>query len=276
VSAVWLVIGAVVIIAVVAMFGPRLASLYARTQVEGRCAALQQEYNALVASGGNAVRAAELQQQLRACNQELQRYGGDVSLASVTLRNCDSQYDAIEAQWVHYKNTDYADILKRGNTFGSMLSMGERLVGCYQQTIAEAEAEGPTLGDTRLLAVYQEIRDSLIRSLAASEARVRCYRGGVAGCDRYFGSTEMDGQSKGLLEEQRTRDPLRAVLGDLDARINVLVAKQAAAAAADVARQRAEQDARTRAQAAANVSAALSANTSGMLLSGGFVPFQPN
>lgn len=219
------VVGAIVVLVVAFIYGPRLAELFARNQAIEKCQELRARLQAVRIEGGNVVLAEQLQQQLAACTAEAARFGADSSQAEISLLNCDATYQQLEQQYRAFKSTDYADVAKRGNQMNAMFSMGSSLVACYEQTMAEADAESIILGPAAYTALLEKIRGSILRSLMASEERVFCYRSGSAGCDRYLGSVEGDGQTKGTVEEERTRNPLKLLLNRINEQItNLLLA----------------------------------------------------
>lgn len=242
--AVFFVVGALIVVALVIMYGPTVAELWARTRAVSRCESIRAELDAELAreGGGNSERARQLQAELTACTNEAARFGASSSLAEVTLIQCDADFEAIEAEFAAYKSTDYSDILKRGNKFGNMMALGERMTGCLRQALAEAEREAPLLGPAGALLVLNKVRGAAVRALASSEARLACYLSAAPGCDRYFGSLEASNGDKARAEQERINIPLRGVVDAALASIQRVTdeanAEQRAREAAEVQRVR--------------------------------------
>jgi hypothetical protein len=231
--AVWFIVGAVLIVGLVIMYGPTIAELWARTRAVSRCESIRADLDQELAreGGGSSERARQLQAELTACTNEAARYGASSSLAEVTLIQCDADYEALEAEFSAYKSTDYSDIIKRGNKLGNMLALGERMAGCLAQALAEAEREAPSLGPEGTILVMAKVRGAAVRALAASEARLACYRSAAPGCDRYWGSLEADNGTKAAAELARINEPLRRVVDAAIAAIAAVRNQQGAAAA---------------------------------------------
>lgn len=222
---VWFILGAVLVIAAVVMYGPWLAEQWSKNRVITRCENLRAELDELRSSGnGSSQRAAQLQAELTACTQEAQRYGADASVAEVTLQTCDALSGAIETEWMAYKSTPWGDAVQRNNKRQNLLSTGRRLVQCLRQALAEAASEEALMSPEGSAAIYKAIRGAAVVALGNAQGRYNCYKNDGPGCGRY-GLNEDHGNDKAIQENEATVVPLRDIIADVDGRIAALRAK---------------------------------------------------
>lgn len=231
---VWFILGVAIVVAVLVTYGPWLAEQWAKNRAISNCEAIRAELEEQRTLGGATSRIAQLQAELTACTQEAQTYGAEASVAEVTVAGCKAMVGAMDSNHSSFRATDRSDIVKRQNLRSNVLGIGERLVDCLQQALAEAVSESSLFAPATVLAIYKDIRAQAVRGLAASEMRIRCYESDPA-CGRYDGSLETDNGTKIASEQQAITLPLRAVLADVDQRIADLTAQQNAAAGTNLA-----------------------------------------
>jgi hypothetical protein len=132
---------------------------------------------------------------------------GDLSivtkLAELKLRPCATAKSFIDAQFAHYKATEYSDALKRNNTRGTMLAVGATLVACLQNALSTA------IGMKNVQSV-QLVANTIISALDAAMVRRDCYFYDQPGCGR-FGVNEPHGNDKSADENRVTVQPLIAL-----------------------------------------------------------------
>lgn len=170
-----------------------------RSNALSRCEDLKRQRAALAVQGGDVVAIARLDAEIRQCAQSAQALGADVDLGGVTLDGCVAKAEQIEQEWAHYRSTEYTDAIKRNNTRGTMLRLGEEMARCFEQAVAEAETPES----------IERIRTALSRAIGKAEDRERCYRNDGSGCGR-FGLNEAHGNDKASDEINRVITPLRA------------------------------------------------------------------
>lgn len=199
-----LVVVGVLVLAAVALF-PRLATAVARDQALSRCDALRQERSRLAVQGGDVVEIARLDAQIRACTTEAASLGANVDLGSETLKTCLAKSEQIEQEWAHYRSTGYDDAVKRNNTRGTMLRLGEELARCFSQAVTDAQN----------VVTLRQIRDAVSQAIGRAQAREQCYLSDASGCGR-FGLNEPHGNDKAADERARVITPLRDVLSQVN------------------------------------------------------------
>lgn len=213
--AIILAVGAVLVVALL-VWGP-IKKKMALEDLKASCAALRGRLAVLRTQGGSVDEQARLQVQLDDCQQALRDAGIDVSVLGELLRQIETTRAQMRQEHSHFKSTDYADIMKRGNIRGTILRLGDSLAPLYQAGVAAA-AEDPSseLANLGLLLASAKV------DLADSVARAKCYRTEAPGCGRYLGSTEDDGRSKARNESTRVSAGLRAAMGEINMRIREL------------------------------------------------------
>lgn len=207
-------IAIVAAIAIAAFYvGPSLA----KNRALSRCADLKAQLAAASVAGGDPVRIASLQAQIRQCNQDAAALGATVDTALSDLQSCSANYEQIEQEWAHFRSTDYSDTLQRTNTMNTMLRLGEEGARCFSNAIESAT----TL--PQLLALH----DKILSEGAIQRAKQEALYHQLAGLDRFPGSTETDSGNKANNWLQRVVNPLWTALGVVDAKIATLDATNA-------------------------------------------------
>jgi hypothetical protein len=150
---------------------------------------------------------------LTAIYEEIARFmkdNGDMSiatkLAELRLRPCTTASTFINAQFNHYKATDYADSLRRNNTRQSILAVGASLVSCLQGVLA-------TMTGIKSVAGVRLVNGVITSALDASMSRRDCYLinppgGGCGRLNEDLGVTEDHGNDKAAQELARVTAPL--------------------------------------------------------------------
>lgn len=173
---------------------------WARSQALARCNALQQQ-RALLPQGADINTINTLDAQIRLCADELRSLGLPVAPGLATgLDECATKARQIAAEWTHYRSTSYSDPMKRDNTRGAILRMGDEMVSCFSRSIEAATT----------FAEITAIDDLIRREIAASHGRLQCYLNDQSGCGR-FGVSEEHGNDKARHERTRIYDPLLRV-----------------------------------------------------------------
>lgn len=204
-------------------FGPGLATTYAKNKALNRCAELKAALALEQRQGGDVNRAVALQQQIQQCDAEANSLGAAIDPALEALHAAESSEGQINQEFSHLRSTDYSDTVKRGNTRGTMLRLGENMIGQFSAAIEQAGTNKATL---------EAIRTAMVRAGREARARQQCYYYGSSGCDRFAGSTETAGNDKAAEEKSRVVDPLWQLLATLDTRLAQLDSHYAAEAAA--------------------------------------------
>lgn len=199
----WVIIalvgGGVVIVAVAVVLFPRAAQSWARNAALSKCAELQRRRAQLAAQGTEVNELAALDSEIRACSSSAQALGAELDMGEVSLDGCLDKSAKIQAEWTHYRSTDYSDSWKRNNTRGTMLRLGEDMARCFMTAIDDAESA----------ASLEKIKNAIAREIARAEDRERCYLNDVSGCGR-FALSEPHGNDKAADERSRVIEPLRA------------------------------------------------------------------
>ncbi|MCH8198536.1 MAG: hypothetical protein IIA54_00500 [Chloroflexi bacterium] len=180
--------------------------------LQAECDALEGQLISSRAQGTGADETARIEVALNDCRRRLRDLGIETpSVSETLLLEIDAAREQIRQEWSHFKSTDYADILKRGSTRGTILRIGDELARKYRLAADDASENAAQLS---------LLRTSVDEALGESKARMSCYgwrprwkeigfRPG-SGCDRYFGSTEDSPEAKVTAERERIYDPLRA------------------------------------------------------------------
>lgn len=193
-----IVVGAV---ALAVAWGP-LTRARAKADKLAECRELRRQLIHLRAQGGSTTEAAQLAAQLQLCATELQEMGvDDFTISNAAAVNCETMLEQIMQEWAHFKTTDYADIVKRGNTRGTILRLGAELNRCLENAANQAT----TAAELDALASVAK------RHYEASVERARCYERGESGCSRYWGSLETDDKTKAREEIEQVQRGARDV-----------------------------------------------------------------
>lgn len=161
------------------------------------CQALIAQRDSLRVQGGDTTAIARIDAQITTCITQANALGAKIDPALAGLQTCDSYRAQVEAEWTHYKSTDYGDLITRNNTRSNILNITESQARCYQAAIGQA-----TTADS-----LNAIRQSILVSLNEAYDRKLCFESGAPGCGR-FGVDEPDGGSRGADEQARAIDPL--------------------------------------------------------------------
>lgn len=205
---VWVAIAIVVVVLVGVVAWPYLAQSSAQRGVEAEIKELQDRLQQISVTGGDPNEADAIRGRLRTLTQTANAYGSATDLGQITLTGCDAMYNRIESEWLNYTQTSYADPLKRNNTRTSILAFGQTLARCYEQSISDATDVG----------TLQNIRLSLLQSIARSEFRRVCFETDGPGCGR-SGVSEDHGFDKAAQERDNVQAQLRNALAILDAKV---------------------------------------------------------
>lgn len=211
----------VVIVVAVAFTFPSIATTYARNRTLTRCQELEAELAAMSGQGGDQQAIAAKQAELRICYGQAEAAGAAVDLGRVRLEQCRIMLRQCREEFAHYRSTDYSDAVKRNNTRGTILRVGENFVTC----VREAGNATETLpGAEEALALAKE-------AFAEFEAQRLCYLYDQAGCGR-FAVNEPHGNDKAGDVQARILTPLLAVIdGELKPRVAALQAARTPAQA---------------------------------------------
>lgn len=182
-----------------------------------KCRALQAQRSLLSVQGTDVGTIARLDIAIRDCLAAAKAGGAIVDSGHEALAACTDKQEQLEQEFRHFKATDYSDILKRGNTLGSMIRIGSEMARCYSDAVIASDS----------ITGIDEIRKAIRKSIDSSAQRERCYHIGAAGCDRYPGSTETANDAKARLERDEVQIPLRRALAAANAKRDAL--KQASA-----------------------------------------------
>jgi hypothetical protein len=216
-------IGVAVVIIALVVFGPGLATTYARNKKLNECETLKAELAAIRIQGGDTNRAEQLEQMIEQCSADAESYGAEIDMGAIRLSSCDFQYNQMEREFVHYRSTSYDDPVKRNNTRTNILKIGEGLAVCYEEAVTTAES----------VATLDKIRQSLLRAISASTSRRDCFLYDQTGCGR-FAVNEDHGNDKALAEEARVLTPLTNVLRVLDSRRALMSARSTSSIASSI------------------------------------------
>lgn len=211
------VIAAIVIVALLGLglvLGPRLARGYVRASALSDCEKLAADIENLRTQGGDLNLAAQKERELQRCYGVAKDAGAVVDLGEIRSRNCEAQNNQIVSEFASFKATDYADILARGNKRGTIKALGQSMVVCFRQAVNESDTVGG----------LDAIRVRLLKAISDSTDRSICYGTGASGCSRYLGSSESDEHTKQVEEDSTILEPLRVVLGELDAKRRTMTA----------------------------------------------------
>lgn len=186
----------VVVVAIaVAVYGPTWSAKAAASAKSSECDALLAQLRAVQTQGGDAVAAAKLETQLKVCAAAAKAAGADINLAEVYLATCESTAEQIEQEFAHYKSTDWSDLVKRGNTYGTILRLGDTLAPCAIDALNQCTS----------IAEVKSVDTFIRKQIAASTARAKCSaRPGGSGC----------GENAGIRrgEMERILKPLEALV----------------------------------------------------------------
>lgn len=202
------IVGAVAAVALAAKLAPGIGASRSRADTLARCAEIRRQLVAARVQGGDAVAASQLASQLSDCLAQAAAEGAQIDPTSAAMLDADTAYSQIEAEWAHYRSTDYSDSIKRNNTRGTMLRLGEGMAAAYRAAADAAVTPSQ-------LAV---VRASLLRSIDASERRRNCYLSNEAGCGR-LGVSEPHGDDKAGDEWSRVLDPMIQVYRSIESRL---------------------------------------------------------
>lgn len=202
----WVIALLVALALVGVFFGPRLARAYSRSNALARCAELEAQLTAM-GPGTPAEQRTSVAAQLQACQESIP----DLDLGEVGLRRCQLLEQGILQEWDNYKTVQYNDPMQREAKRGTILRNEGDLVRCYRQT----------LDDSTTIRSVEALRNSIMRSLEASEARVRCFGERLPGCDK-SGDMEATHVAKYQQEWTTFRDPLQLLLVDVNEKLRRL------------------------------------------------------
>lgn len=202
----WIVVvGAVIVVALV--MAPRTAAAITKhreekqkREVADSCAAIRAAIDGLP-TGSDPNTRLRLEADLRACERQLEELGEEVDHVSRELELCKATRDEVRREWSHFLSTDYADLIKRGNTRGSILRKAEAALQCLESPLEAATTVKQARAVERLASEL----------LADSVERYNAYVLRLPGTDRYWGSLEASWQDKAREEEARVTKPARAL-----------------------------------------------------------------
>lgn len=164
------------------------------------CAALQQSLQAMRAMPRpDPAQMLRLEQQIAVCIRQAQEMGGEVDPAIAQASTGDQLYARINQWFDEYRNTDYADLLKRNNIRQEMLRAGQQMAEAYAQAVTQSASDDTT----------SAARVAIARALESAIQRRLCYLYDQRGCGR-LGVNEDHGNDKAAQEQARTIDPLMA------------------------------------------------------------------
>lgn len=206
--AIILAVGAVVLVLMVAWVP--LRDLLAKRDLQGECARLSAEIRVKRTQGGSVDEVAKLEAALATCHDAMRAQGLSVDELAEHLASTRDIDQQLREEFAHLRSTDYADILKRGSTRGTILRLGSDLARRYEAALESIDRAAPDA-----LEQLQRVRTALEASIADSGERRSCYALESPGCGRYAGSTEDDAETKARAEVERILNPLRAVRAQL-------------------------------------------------------------
>ena len=134
---------------------------------------------------------------------------GSSNFLAILLRPCAALNTHINAQFNHYKRTEYSDAFKRNNTRQSLLASGASLASCLQANLDAAKR----YRNTAAAAAAATLAES---ALQASIHRWVCYKNDQTGCGRFV-VNEDHGNTKAAQEKSRVMDPLFVVFDKIAA-----------------------------------------------------------
>lgn len=186
---------------------PKFLAASAKADTAARCRHLQARIAGARLQGGDAVEAARLEAELRACIADANAQGANIDPSIVEVGSCDAMQAQIDAEWTHYKSTAGEDAVKRNMTRGTILRLGEDMARCLDRAL--------------LLATSVEGVDAVIasaqRGIDRSVERALCFFGGVGGCSRY-GWNEQHPADSGRDDLLRVAYPLGASIAAIPGR----------------------------------------------------------
>lgn len=189
------------------LWGPVRARM-ALADLKASCAAMKARLSVLRTQGGSVDEQAKLEADIANCNAALRDAGVEVDELAEHLQFIADVRRQMNQEFTHLRSTDYADMLKRGSTRGTILRLGEELAGRYEVTLGAILATPETVPGAQL-AQLQSLLAEVRKDLSESAARRNCYRSKGPGCDRYLGSSEDSSDAKVEAEISRVRGPLR-------------------------------------------------------------------
>jgi hypothetical protein len=206
-----IIIGAVVVVALVARYAPAASAEREKDRILSECAALTGQLTAIRQQGGDVGRANALQAELDACIARANALGAGLDASAAKLVQADAAYAQIEAEFLHLRATDYADWLKRQSTLRTMHRVAGDLVRAYDDALNSADSP----------AAVSRVRGSILRSLEAAMQRRNCYATEASGCNR-SGPAELSGQEKADAELDLVIRPLSDVYRRASARLSAV------------------------------------------------------
>lgn len=208
-------IGAVVVVFVL-VYGPVRDKLDTDA-VRAECNALRSRLAVLSTQGGSVDEQQRIEAQLDECVAQLRARGIEVDDVAEVLTAIARDRRQVRQEWSHFRSTDYADTIKRGNTRSTILRLGEDLAGRYVSALSLLSTDA----ETRYRQIQRLLREIRL-DIQDSFERYNCYKTESAGCGRFLGSVEDDKTTKLRAEMERVSVPLKA------ARERLLAAARAA------------------------------------------------